>query len=111
MRNEETRAGKRDALIAIEGQGADTDDGFTRQPGAWVELFKEWATVRYGTGAERRQAAQESATISATFGVVANASTRTITTRHRIAYNGLWNIIAVAPSGTSKIVLTAVQSQ
>lgn len=69
---------------------------------AWANLFDQPrpAAVFYGTGAERRAAAVESATQAATFNVLADSETRTVRTKDRIIFDGAaWDITAVSPIG------------
>lgn len=104
-----TTAGRRNRLISIERAGAATDDGYTRQPGAYAELTKAWAEVLFGTGQERREAAQESAAQTATFIILANPTTRTLTPVDRINWQGIWDITSAIPVGMAEIHLTAAR--
>lgn len=67
-------------------------------PGSWSTLLTCKARVRWGSGAERADAARsEQAVQTATFRVRANPSTRAVTARDRIFYAGMaWDIAAIA---------------
>ena len=102
--------GARDRLITIQRATATTDD-YGAEVLTWGTYTTAWAAVRYGTGAERRAAAQEGSSQSATFGVDYNSLTSTVTMRDRISFLGsLWDIVAAAPTqGNAMVVFTAVR--
>src|SRR3546814_2231885 len=54
----------------------------------WTDYCTEWAAVNFGTGQERREAAQESASVSATFHVLRNSKTAALTVQDRISFDG-----------------------
>ena len=76
----------------------------------WRDYCQEWAAVRFGTSQERREAAQQRATQSATFRVLANPDTRALTPLDRITgYLGsTWEIIGVAPFA-AEVEITAIR--
>lgn len=88
---------RRDTLIALERASTD-QNGYGEEIETWGEVGKEWASVVYGRGSERRQAAMEQASQPATFYVDDNALTRSITTADRIALDGTWDIESNVPS-------------
>lgn len=105
-----TSTGDRDTLIRIErdsGVGKDAHGGKIED---WQPYVSEWASVRFGSAQERREAAQEQATQTATFYIDAHSKTRAITPRDRIAgYLGTaWDIIGAVPS-RDEIEITAVR--
>lgn len=105
-----TAIGQRDTLIRIErdtGTGRDAHGGKVEN---WQLHTSEWAAVRFGTAQERREAAQEQATQSATFYVDAHSKTRAVTPRDRIAgYLGAdWDITGTAEF-RSDVEITAVR--
>ncbi|HEX8555774.1 MAG TPA: phage head closure protein [Sphingomonas sp.] len=68
----------------------------------WADHCKAWARVLFGTGQERREAAAEGASQSATFRVLSSAKTRTVTERFRILFDGrAWDITSIAPIGVN----------
>jgi head-tail adaptor len=86
-------AGRRNKLIRIDRSGPEVDDGYTKRPGEWAPFASEWAEVRFGTSSERREAAQEQASVSATFAVLDNDKTRAVTPKDRIHFDGgNWDI-------------------
>src|SRR3546814_10196991 len=65
----------------------------------WTDYCTEWAAVNFGTGQERREAAQESASVSATFHVLRNSKTAALTVQDRISFEGaVWDITSAVPS-------------
>lgn len=103
----------RDRKVTFQRAGAPTDDGYTVRPGEWEEYCVEWASVSFGTGQERREAAQKSASLPATFGVLANSKTRELSTTDRISFDGsFWDIISVVPSRQLNVGIdvTAIRS-
>ena len=70
-----------------------------------------WGGVIWGTGAERREAAQLSASQPATFRVLADSETLSLSVEDRISFaGGLWNITSVVPLGLNEgVEVTAVR--
>jgi head-tail adaptor len=71
---------------------------------AWELVEMAWAKVLYGTGAERRQAAVDGATQTATFRVLSTNALRGVTIKNRIVDDAgvEWNIVSIAPIGVNK---------
>jgi head-tail adaptor len=107
-----TDPGARPFLIAIERQSAAIDDGFTKVPGAWAPYTTAWARVRYGTGAERREAAQETASQAATFEIGWSPKVAATLPIDRIVVSGAkWDISSVITIGLNEEVhITAVKA-
>ena len=107
-----TSVGARNRLIIIERAGAETDDGYTTRPGEYSEFTRAWAEVLFGTGQERRQAAQEAATAPATFILDWNHTAAQIAPTDRIsALGSYWDITSAIPVGLNKeIHITATRS-
>lgn len=101
-------AGRRDQVIVFERNTPASDDYGGETPG-WAPFASAWANVVYGTGRERREAAQESAQVAATFQVIANEATRTITPLDRISFNGVWDIVSAVPNRRKFIDITAIR--
>ena len=71
-----------------------TTDDYGGEIQTWTSAGDRWASVRYGTGQERREAAQLSATVPATFRVRRDTLTKTIGPKDRIEFDGgTWNIV------------------
>lgn len=111
-----TPAGERDQRIRFEratvtrsalgGKAAGSAD--------WAALGSRWAKLRWGSGAERRAAAVEQATQAATFRVLADSLTRTVTEQDRIVHpqSGLtFDITGLAWIGRSEIEFTGVAAR
>lgn len=79
----------------------------------WTEYCHPWACVNFGSGAERREAAQLAASASATFSVLRNAATAAVSVEDRIQFDGaIWEIGSVVPSREYNvgIDITAIRS-
>ena len=102
-------AGKRNTLITLQRATMVKDDHGGETP-SWAEYCEEWASVSFGSGQERREAAQESATQTATFRVLAHPLTLALAPTDRVAgYLGAnWDITDVAPY-ESEVAFTAVR--
>jgi SPP1 family predicted phage head-tail adaptor len=106
-----TAAGQRDTRIVFQrdvGTGKDAHGGKVEN---WQTFYATKAAVRFGSAQERREAAQESVTQSATFRVLANSKTRSLTPLDRIAgYLGsVWDITGVAQFDRTEVEITAVR--
>lgn len=105
-----TDPGQRHHLIVIQRQGAETDDGYTKRPGAWADYARAWARIRYGTSAERREAAQERASRTATFECDWSPTLAAVKPTDRlIVFDTAWDISDAAVMGSNREVhITAV---
>ena len=106
-----TAHGRRNTLITFQrdtGTGKDAHGGKIEN---WQLYASEWVAVWFGAAQERREAAQESASQSATFRALANSKTRSLTPRDRIAgYLGAnWDITGVAQVSADEVEITAVR--
>lgn len=102
--------GKRDRLISLTRATTTTNDYGEDIPGEAVEITKAWALIRWGTGQERREAAQESASQSATFVCDRNPTLDGVLLTDRISYqNAAWDITGIAPVSRSDIEITATR--
>lgn len=79
---------------------------------AWADYATAWARVIHGSGQERREAAQEAASVRATFYVLSNPLTAALTPKDRIVWNGNWDIISAVPSieFNKEVEITAVRA-
>lgn len=103
-------AGKRDRKIAIERASVTTDD-YGTEVSTWSAWCSPFAAVRYGTSAERREAAVEVGSQAATFRVLATTKTKAVTKGDRISFDGsAWDIEGIAPIGRTEIEFTAVRA-
>jgi head-tail adaptor len=113
------RAGDLRDVIALERSNLVKDDYGGAGAATWSELAQVRARVSYGTGVERRAAAQEQAVQSVTFLVRASLVTRSLTPVDRIRFEpgGLlsadspaWDIQSVVPRDRDGIEITATRS-
>jgi hypothetical protein len=105
----------------IQRMGEPVDDGYTTLPGQFEDFAPEYARIIYGSGREQREAAQEGASQTATFEVLSNAKTRTVSVTDRICYPvgdpdpakwPVWDVIAAVDLGYNEGVrLTAVRQR
>lgn len=87
-------AGERTTVVAFERGTASTDD-YGGETLTWATLEPAWAKVLYGTGAERRQAAQEETQQAATIMVNWTPVLATLTAKDRATFDGFpWDITA-----------------
>ena len=108
--------------MAARGAGARTESiGFeraetTRGPSGqqreeWVAFAGAKASIYWGSGSERRQAAQEAGSQAASFVVLATSRMRGVSIRDRITYGGAsWDILSIVPRGRDEIEFNAVRA-
>jgi SPP1 family predicted phage head-tail adaptor len=102
--------GQRDRLVTFQRATVTSDDYGGETP-AWGTLARAWVRVRYGTGQERREAAQERADQAATFEAEWSPELATVVVTDRIESDGeIWDITSVAPLGHKEIHFTAVRA-
>ncbi len=103
--------GKRDSLIAFERPTTTTNDYGEEIEGTPTTVQQAWARVRFGTGQERREAAQERADQAATFECDWSETLAGITTTDRIRFDAdVWDITSRAPLGHREIHFTAIRA-
>lgn len=90
-------AGKRrEAIAFLRGIESRSSLGVVRE-GMPAVVGTRFANVRFGSSAERREAAADSAVQAATFRTLRDALTATITAEHKIRWDGLdWDITGIA---------------
>lgn len=105
-------AGQRDRLITFEAIAAGEDDYGGASGPSPVTIARAWAKVMFGTGQERREAAQERSQQAATFLTNWSPSLATVKMTHRIrALGQVWDITSIAPKGVNdELHFTAVTS-
>lgn len=101
--------GRRDQRIVFERVATTTNDYGEKIAGAATEIAVAWAQVRWGTGQERREAAQEGAVQVATFICDRNPTLDTVQATDRIVFHGAWDITGIAPMSRSEIHFTATR--
>lgn len=85
------------ARIAIQRATTVTDE-YGDETEAWTLYAEAFAQVRFGSSQERREAAQEVASQTATFVVLWSPTLAAVTPQDRISWNGEWDVTGVAPS-------------
>jgi len=102
--------GRRDQRIQFQ-RGTPTSDDYGGQTVSWASIADAWAQVRWGTGQERRAAAQEGSEQAATFVCDPSSTLQDVKVTDRVSYRGeAWDITSVAPMSRSEIHFTAVRS-
>lgn len=87
-------AGERTTLVAFEHGTAATDD-YGGETLTWASVASVAAKVLYGTGQERRQAAQEAAQQAATIMVNWTPTLASVVPKDRASFDGFqWDITA-----------------
>lgn len=101
-------ASERTELIVFErGTEIDDDYGSTLDWTNPIEIATRRARVRFGTAQEKREAAQEGGTQTATFECVRSADLDGVTLKDRISYLGsTWDIVETAPLDRATIRFT-----
>lgn len=85
-------AGKRDRKVVFERYSVAVDD-YGGETQTWSALQEAWAQVKYGTAQERRQAAQEASSQTATFEVDPSTALLTVGPTDRIVFeDDNWDI-------------------
>lgn len=105
-------AGHRDKLVTFYRPVTTTDDHGGEVPGIPSQLAQAWVRVRYGTGQERREAAQQRASIAATFECNWTPSLASVVETDTISFDGgTWDITGKALVGhNSEIHFTAIRA-
>jgi SPP1 family predicted phage head-tail adaptor len=92
------KSGPRNRLITIQRATVVTDD-FGGETPTWAAWTTAWAEVLFGTGSERREAAQEYGSAAATFRVLHNTKTAAVKVTDRIVFDGSnWDVVGNVPS-------------
>lgn len=102
--------GQRDRLITIQRASITTDD-YGGETQTWADLAQAWARVRFGTAQEKREAAQEAGSQSASFEMLLTPTLAGVTLLDRITFDGSeWDIVELAPLDRQTLRLTATRS-
>jgi head-tail adaptor len=101
--------GDRPHLVSVQRASVTVDTYGNETPG-WGALTTAWARVRYGTGQERREAAQERASQAATFEFDWNPTLAALTPKDRlVVFETAWDIAsAVVIGGNYEVHVAAV---
>lgn len=104
-------AGKRDKRVTIQRFTITGTDEYNDPIEEWSDIATRWTAMFYGKGEERRQAAVEQGKQAASFVMLADSMTKTVTLRDRLAYAGdTWEIVGIMPIDRAEIEFTAVRS-
>lgn len=103
--------GKRDQLITFERAAVMINEESGGEEPIFASLTQAWARVRYGTGQERREAAQERASQAATFECEWTPTLATVKTNDRINFDGdEWDIVSRSPLSHREIHFAAIRA-
>jgi head-tail adaptor len=104
--------GAYDRLIQFRSKAAVTNDYGEEIEGASTVLAEEWARVRFGTGQEKREAAQEGAGQAATFEVMPTEALHAVPMTAHIWYDqSEWNITAKDDLARNNLRFSAVRAR
>jgi SPP1 family predicted phage head-tail adaptor len=96
------KAGPRNRLITIE-RAAMVTDAYGGETPTWEEHVRAYAYVSFGTGQERREAAQETAGAAATFRTLWTPTLAAVKVTDRISFDGsAWDISSAVPLGLNE---------
>lgn len=103
-----TDPGERPHLVSIQQAISATDD-YGGETKTWHEVGTAYALVLYGTGQERREAAQDNATQAATFNFDWNSMVAGILPTDRLyCFDTVWDVAsAVVVGGNKEVHVTA----
>ena len=102
-------ASERTELIVFQ-RATTSDDDYGQPIETWADYATRRARVRFGSAQEKREAAQESASQTATFECVRSAALDAVTLKDRISYLGsAWDITETAPLDRATIRFTGVR--
>jgi head-tail adaptor len=88
----------RDRYVMFQRKTVVIDD-YGGEIATWADFAGEWVGISFGTGQERREAAQEAGSAPATFYALRNSLTASLSVTDRISYDGsFWDITSVVPS-------------
>ena len=97
-----TDPGERSHLVTIQRATVTTDD-YKGEIRSWHTHATGWAKVSYGTGQERREAAQENANQAATFMFDWNPTLAAVTAKDRLSvFATVWDIVGNVTVGANK---------
>lgn len=114
-----TDAGQLTHRVLIERRAV-ARDAFGAAEGTWTSIGRRWTWPRFGTGQERREAAQSSASLAATFRMRACSLTRSLGPADRLRCDPLrpvpsdleaataWDIRSVVPAEPGYVDVAAV---
>jgi head-tail adaptor len=104
------RAGTLRDLIIIERPTISADD-YGGEVKTWAVYCQRAAAVIYGRADERRAAAQESASLAATFRIRSDPATDKIAVTDRLVFGGsIWDISSNVPLGRDGRDITAIRA-
>ena len=102
----------RGQLVTFE-RATTTQDDYGEEVPTWETICQEEALIFYGRGDERRQAAMEQGSQTATFQAPSNSDTRGVEVADRISFDGsVWDIQSKALDypDRRKVEFTAVRA-
>lgn len=92
----------RNRLITFE-RATNVDDDYGGETPTWAPYAQAYAEVLFGTGQERREAAQETGSQAATFKCLWSPTLDGVKLTDRIQFDaGAWDITSRAPIGLNK---------
>lgn len=103
-------ASQRDRRVTIQRFTA-TQDEYGEEIETWADQGTRWTAIFYGKGDERRQAAVEMGKQSASFVMLADSLTRSVSIKDRLVADGdAWDLVSVSPLGRAEIEFVGVRA-
>lgn len=103
--------GQYDRLVTFQ-RGTATINDHGDETLAWAEIEQAYAKVQFGLAQEKRAAAQDSGSQTATFEVFPTSNLLTVNLKDRIISDGFnWDITERAPLSRQKLRFTAIRSE
>jgi SPP1 family predicted phage head-tail adaptor len=103
-------AGDRNYRVVFQ-RATTIDDDLGQPIETWADYVVTTARVRFGTAQEQRQAAQESASQTATFECLRTSKVASVTLLDRIIFDGsYWDLAGRAPLDRQTVSFTAIRS-
>jgi SPP1 family predicted phage head-tail adaptor len=102
-------AGDRSYVVTFQ-RATTTEDDYGQPIDTWADYVTATARVRFGTSQEKREAAQESASQTATFECLRSTKVDSVTVKDRIVFDGSdWDITSRDPLDRKTVRFTGVR--
>jgi len=99
-----TQPGERPHFVTIQRAAISTDD-YGGETKTWHTHATGYAAVRYGTGQERREAAQENAAVAATFEFDWSPTLAAVRPTDRLyCFDTIWDVASAVVIGSNRDV-------
>jgi head-tail adaptor len=98
------QAGERPQYVVVQRKTVSVDD-YGQEIATWHDLATGYAAILYGSGQERREAAQENATVAATFDFDWNPTLAAVRPTDRLlCFDVVWDVASAVVIGANRDV-------